>query len=78
MPSPGSDVPGSDVPGSEHDSDRCSICQSFFGSRHAVLTVDAGSGIESLVVCRDLIHVDDVFAANDHLRSHTVRGPPSV
>ncbi|MGB7342877.1 MAG: hypothetical protein WBD20_01575 [Pirellulaceae bacterium] len=68
----------SDTPAEQHDSDSCSICQSFFASRHAVTLVDPIVAIERLAVTCDAPLVDDVVGSNPLSRSHTVRGPPSV
>ncbi|WP_145349816.1 hypothetical protein [Roseimaritima multifibrata] len=65
-------------PTEEHDSDRCSICQSFFASRHAIMLADAVVCMERLAVGRELAFIDDLIAQSHLSRSHTVRGPPSV
>ena len=61
-----------------HDSDRCSICQNFFTSRHAVPAAVVEVASAPMVVCQTAVVVDKVFAPNSLLRSDTVRGPPRV
>ena len=68
----------SETPADQHDPDTCSVCQSFFASRHASTLVDPVLTIERLAISRDVALVDDVFTADDYTVSHTVRGPPSV
>lgn len=73
-----SDQSDSEHPGEPHDSDRCSVCQNFFASRHAVFVADVDVVMAPLAVRREIVFVDDVYAPSTHLRCDTVRGPPSV
>jgi hypothetical protein len=72
------DRPDSEQPVEDHESDRCSICQSFFTSRHAIVLASDVTFVKLLTVRHDVVLTDEVFAADPLSRSHTVRGPPSV
>ncbi|WP_417750193.1 hypothetical protein [Rosistilla oblonga] len=69
--------PDSDAP-PEHDSDRCSVCQSFFASRFAAIAnadtiVWTPLATERLRFRRDVVSIESLS-----LNGLSVRGPPSA
>ncbi|WP_146598436.1 hypothetical protein [Novipirellula aureliae] len=70
--------PDSEAPVDHHDSDRCSICQNFFASRHAVALASDVAWVQLLTGGLEVVLVDDLFVPNHRSSIHSVRGPPSV
>jgi|GEM_PF-3572572 len=68
----------SDQPSEPHDSNRCSICQSFSASRHAVFLWDTTVQLEPLTANRDVTIAENAFVPQATCHLHRVRGPPSV
>lgn len=68
----------SDQPSEPHDSDRCSICQSFFASRYAIFLWDTTVQLEPLTASRDVAIAENAFVPQAICHLHRVRGPPSV
>ncbi|QEF99159.1 hypothetical protein Mal15_32190 [Stieleria maiorica] len=61
-----------------HDSDRCSVCQSFFASRHAAFIVQP-TALAPEISVQTSVHVRKTVRAVERLcRSISVRGPPRV
>ena len=66
------------TPADEHDPDQCSICQSFFSSRHAVVLPCQPTLLEAVLSAYAVFTPDDALLDTAISGNHWDRGPPRV
>ncbi|MCO8123089.1 hypothetical protein NHH03_15180 [Stieleria sp. TO1_6] len=66
------------LPIDEHDSGSCSICQSFYASRNAVVARDVSITWTSVLVARLRVVSSSLHLEQTRLSGLSVRGPPNA